>query len=53
MNSADDLIIFLDDTVEEEYVKKYGKAEHPKTRDDEKILTELKKRLKNGDYDLK
>ncbi len=53
MSSNDDLILFLDDTAEEEFVKKYGKVELPKTKYDEKILEELKKRLKNGDYDLK
>ena len=53
MNSNDDLILFLDDTAEEEYVKKYGKKVPPKTKEDEKILSELKRRLENGHYDLK
>ena len=53
MDNNEEFILFLDDIAEEEYVKKYGKAELPKTNDDERIFTELKKRLKNGDFDLK
>ncbi|MBE6903107.1 MAG: valine--tRNA ligase [Ruminococcaceae bacterium] len=47
------LYMVLDDTAEEEYVKKYGKSELPKTKEDEKIFEDLKRRLKNGDFDLK
>ncbi len=53
MNLNDELFLFLDDTAEEEYVKKYGKKELPKTKEDEKILAELKRRFENGHYDLK
>ena len=53
MESNDGLILFIDDTAEEEYVRKYGKEELPKTKEDERILEELKRRLKNGDFDSK
>ena len=52
MDNKENLFLFLDDTAEIEYIKKYGKTEPPKTKEDEKILEDLKIRFKNGEFNL-
>ena len=53
MDTNEELFMILDDTVEHEFFLKYGNLEPPITEEDEKIFKNLKRRLKNGDFNLK
>ena len=53
MEVNEKLFMVSDDTVEHEYFLKYGNSEPPITEKDKKIIENLKRRLKNGDFNLK